>query len=148
MPPSSALPTSRYPRAKILVIDDDPSMLTLVKRQLENAGYAVLLAEDGIVGGRLALNAAPNLILLDVDMPYLSGYELAQFLKADPITWDIPVVFLTSDKAVEERTIRLGAQAYIKKPLNVNRLLDTVALFTIDAAPSDLQASCPPQNKF
>ena len=144
----SELPATRHPRAKILAIDDDPSMLTLVKRQLENAGYAVLLAEDGIVGGRLALNASPNLILLDVDMPYLSGYELAQCLKADPITWDIPVVFLTSDKDVEERTIKLGAQAYMKKPLNVNRLLDTVALFTIDAAPSDVQVSCLPQNKF
>jgi CheY-like chemotaxis protein len=148
MPLSSALPATRYPRAKILVIDDDSSILMLVKRQLENAGYVVLLAEDGIVGGRLALNVSPNLILLDVDMPYLSGYELAQCLKAEPITWDIPVVFLTSDKEVEERTIRLGAQAYIKKPLNVSRLLDTVALFTIDAAPSDLQVSCPPQNKF
>jgi two-component system alkaline phosphatase synthesis response regulator PhoP len=86
MPLSSAVPATRYPRAKILVIDDDPSVLTLVKRQLENAGYAVLLAEDGIVGGRLALHASPNLILLDVDMPYVSGYKLAQYLKADPIT--------------------------------------------------------------
>ena len=137
------MPATRHPRPKILVIDDDPSMLALVKRQLEDARYAVLLAEDGIVGGRLALNASPNLILLDVDMPYLSGYELAQALKADPITWDIPVVFLTSDKHVEERTIRLGAQAYIKKPLNVNRLLDTVALFTIDVARSDFEVSCP-----
>ena len=136
------MPATRYPRAKILVIDDDRSMLTLAKAQLENAGYAVLLAEDGIVGGHLALNASPSLILLDVEMPYLSGYELARCLKADPATWDIPVLFLTSDQDVEERTGSLGAQAYIRKPLNVNRLLDTVAFFTIDASPSDLQVSC------
>ena len=117
-------------RLKILVIDDDPSMRALVKRQLENAGYVVLLAEDGIVGGQLALNASPSLILVDVAMPYINGYELVEALKADPATWDIPVVFLTSDKHVEERTRMLRAEAYIKKPLKVNQLLEVVALFT------------------
>jgi CheY-like chemotaxis protein len=117
-------------RTKILVIDDDPSMLALVKRQLENAGYAVLLAEDGIVGGRLALHASPKLILVDVDMPYLNGYDLVEALKTDPSTWDIPVVFVTSDRHVEERSRVLRAEAYIKKPLKVDQLLQVVALFT------------------
>jgi DNA-binding response OmpR family regulator len=88
--------STRDPRVKILVIDDDTSMLALVKRELEKAGYLVLLAEDGIVGGRLALSASPDLILVDVHMPYLSGYELVEALKADSATWHIPVVFLTS----------------------------------------------------
>ena len=78
-------------------------MLALLKQQLEKAGYVVLLAEDGIVGGNLALQAAPDLILLDVRMPYLSGYELVEALKADSATWHIPVVFLTSDKHVERQ---------------------------------------------
>ena len=117
-------------RRKILVIDDDTSMLALVKRQLENAGYAVLLAEDGITGGRLALNASPDLILVDVHMPYLSGYELVEALKVDPATWDIPVVFLTADKHVEQRTRMLRAEAFLKKPIKVERLLEVVALFT------------------
>jgi two-component system, OmpR family, alkaline phosphatase synthesis response regulator PhoP len=125
---------TRYPRVKILVIDDDPSMLALLKRQLENAGYAVLLAEDGIVGGHLALNTAPDLILVDVHMPYLSGYELVEALKADTATWHIPVVFLASDKHVEERTRTLRAEAYLKKPLNTDRLLEVVALFAPGAA--------------
>jgi DNA-binding response OmpR family regulator len=123
-------PATPDSRVRILVIDDDTSMLALVKRELEKAGYAVLLAEDGIVGGQLALSASPDLILLDVHMPYLSGYELVEALKADSATWDIPVVFLTSDKHVEERTRMLGAEAYLKKPLNTARLLDVVALFT------------------
>ena len=101
-----------------------------MKRQLENAGYAVLLAEDGIVGGRLALHASPDVILVDVDMPYLNGYELVEALKSDPATWDIPVIFVTSDKHVEERSRMLRAEAYIKKPLKVDRLLQIVALFT------------------
>ena len=79
-------------------------MLRFLKQHLQNAGFSVLLAEDWIVGGHLVLNAAPDLILVDVQMPYLSGYELVEALKADSATWDIPVVFLTSDKHVEERT--------------------------------------------
>ena len=121
-------------RKKILVIDDDTSMLALVKRQLENAGYAVLLAEDGITGGHLALNASPDLIIVDVHMPYMSGYELVEALKADSATWHIPVIFLTSDRHVEEHTRMLRAEAYLKKPLDTGRLLQLVALFTIGAA--------------
>jgi CheY-like chemotaxis protein len=98
-------------RKKILVIDDDPSMLALLKRQLENAGYAVLLAEDGIVGGHLALNASPDLILVDVHMPYMSDYELVEALKADSATWHIPVIFLSSDKHDRRRLDRLSATA-------------------------------------
>ena len=105
-------------------------MLVLVKRQLENAGYAVLLAEDGIVGGHLALNGSPDLILVDAHMPYLSGYELVEALKADSATWHIPVVFLTSDKHVEEQTRMLRGEAYLKKPLQVDQLLEVVSLFT------------------
>jgi twitching motility two-component system response regulator PilH len=101
---------------------------------MENAGYAVILAEDGIVGGRLALNTSPDLILVDVHMPYLSGYELFEALKNDSATWHIPVVFLTSDKHVEERTRTLRAEAYLKKPVKLERLLEVVALFTTGAA--------------
>ena len=121
-------------RVRILVIDDDPSMRALVKRQLENAGYVVLLAEDGIVGGHLALSASPDLILVDADVPYLSGYELAEALKADPATWDIPVVCLTADKHVEERTRMLRAEACLKKPLKTDRLLDVFGMLTNGAA--------------
>ena len=120
-------------RVKILAIDDDPSMLALLKRQLENAGYVVLLAEDGIVGGHLALNASPDLILLDVEMPYLNGYDLFEALRVDSVTRHIPVIFLTANKHVEERTRSLGAEAYLRKPLNTDRLLEVVALFALGA---------------
>jgi CheY-like chemotaxis protein len=87
-------------------------MLRFLKQHLQNAGFSVLLAEDWIVGGHLVLNAAPDLILVDVQMPYLSGYELVDALKGDPVTRHIPVLFLTADKQVEERTRQLGAEAY------------------------------------
>ena len=125
---------TRHSNVKILVIDDDTSMLAFLKLHLQKAGYVVLLAEDGIVGGRLALSASPDLILLDVQMPYLNGYELVEALKVDPATWDIPVVFLTADKHVEQRTRMLRAEAFLKKPIKVERLLEVVALFTTGAA--------------
>ena len=121
---------TRHSNVKILVIDDDTSMLAFLKLHLQKAGYVVLLAEDGIVGGRLALSASPDLILLDVQMPYLCGYELVEALNVDPATWDIPVVFLTADKHVEQRTRMLRAEAFLKKPVKVERLLEVVALFT------------------
>ena len=63
-------------------------------------------------------------------MPYLSGYELVEALKADSATWHTPVVFLTSDKHVEEQTRMLRGEAYLKKPLQVDQLLEVVSLFT------------------
>jgi CheY-like chemotaxis protein len=66
------------------------------------------------VGGHLALNASPDLILVDVHMPYMSGYELVEALEADSAMWHIPVIFLSSDKHVEERTRVLRAEAYQK----------------------------------
>lgn len=115
---------------KILVIDDDAAMRDLLKLHLANAGYEVLLAEDGIVGGRLALDSSPNLVLVDVEMPYLNGYDLVAAMKADEATRHIPVVFITSAEDIEERSGRLGAQAYLRKPVNAERLLEVVAFFT------------------
>ena len=96
---------TRNSRLKVLVIDDDMSMLGLLKLRLEKAGYQVLLAENGIAAGQLALSAAPNLILVDVDMPYWNGYGLVQRLKADPVTRHIPMVFLTADQQMDERIL-------------------------------------------
>lgn len=117
-------------RRKILVIDDDESMRALLSLHLRNAGYEVLLAEDGIVGGYLALKETPDLVLLDVQMPHMSGYELVEAMKRDEATSRIPVVFITIDDAVEERSGPLGVQAYLKKPVNAERLLEVVAFFT------------------
>jgi CheY-like chemotaxis protein len=97
-------------RSEVLVIDDDESIRALL-----------LLAEDAIVGGRLALSDAPDLILLDVQMPYMNGYELAAALKLDPMTRRIPVVFLTIDENVAEQAGRLGIAGYLNKPVAVPR---------------------------
>lgn len=120
---------------RILVVNDDPSVLGDLKSHLEEAGYEVLLAADGAAGLQLASSAAPDLVLLDVDMPYWNGYGLFQRLKADPATRQIPLVFLTADEQLEARTLQLGANACLRKPLKPDRLLAVVGLLTSSAKP-------------
>jgi CheY-like chemotaxis protein len=116
-------------RPRILVVDDDHSIRELVRLHLANAGYQVLGAEDAVEAGRLVVQTAPALILIDVNMPYMSGYDFAAALKADPATRDIPVVFLTIDEDVANRAGELGAVAYLRKPVSADRLLDVVRLY-------------------
>lgn len=118
--------TSQH-KGRVLVIDDDRSIRELLSLHLANCGYDVAVAEDAVVGGRLALAAKPQLIIIDVNMPYLDGPDFVAALKSDPLTSDIPVVFLTSDDDVADRAARLGAVAYLKKPIMADRLLDVVA---------------------
>ena len=115
------------PRARVLVIDDDRAIRELLSLHLGNRGYAVDTAEDAIVGGKLALSAKPQLIIVDVNMPYLDGPDFVAALRSDPETSDIPVVFLTSDEQVLDRAAKLGAFACLTKPIMADRLLDVVA---------------------
>ncbi len=112
---------------KVLVIDDDRSIRDLLSLHLANRGYDVAVAEDAVVGGRLALSAKPQLIIVDVNMPYLDGPDFVAALKSDPQTKDIPVVFLTSEDDMYERAGRLGAFACLTKPIMADRLLEVVA---------------------
>ena len=116
-------------KVRILVVDDDESIRELVKMYLTNAGYEVLAAEDAVVAGYIVLNCAPDLIIADVNMPYMNGYEFVSALKADSATRNIPVVFLTTSDDVAERARQLGAAAYLTKPVSAARLLEVVGLF-------------------
>lgn len=118
-------------KARVLAIDDDESMRGLIKLHLQNAGYEVLLAEDAIAGGRLAMTASPDLVITDVLMPFMDGYELVEALRADPGTRNIPIVFLTTDDNVEERSGPLGVQACLRKPVSLDQLLEVVARFAV-----------------
>ena len=116
-------------RGKILVIDDEASMRELLCLHLANQGYEVQEAEDAIVAGHLILQRKPDLVIVDVQMPYMDGYEFVGALKNDPQTRDIPVVFLTTDDNVATQAKRLGAAAYLHKPVMADRLLEVVGLF-------------------
>ncbi len=112
--------------AKVLVVDDDRIIRELVSLHLANGGYDVCVAEDVVQAGRLILRELPNLIILDVAMPYMDGYEFATALKHDPATQHIPIVFLTAEDSVEENARKIGAAAYLKKPVTANKLLEVV----------------------
>jgi diguanylate cyclase (GGDEF)-like protein len=114
-------------RPRILVVDDDESMRELVRLHLGNAGYDVVLAEDAIVAGHLVLRSPPDLIIADVEMPYMDGFQFVEALKADPAVSAIPVIFLTVRADGESRGKELRAAGYLAKPLRADLLLATVA---------------------
>jgi CheY-like chemotaxis protein len=117
-------------RPTILVVDDEESIRQLLKLHLGNAGYDVLVADDAVIAGHLVVREPPDLVIVDVQMPYMNGYEFVAALKGDPATRDIPVVFLTMDDNVAEHARKLGAAACLNKPVRADRLLEVVGLFT------------------
>jgi CheY-like chemotaxis protein len=120
--------TQRRPR-RVVVIDDDTVMRDLLDMHLRNAGYEVLSAEDAVDGGHLVMRTLPDLIICDVDMPYLNGYDFVAALKTHEETRDIPIVFLTSTEDLDGMTTRLGAVAHLTKPVRADRLLEVIGRF-------------------
>ncbi len=119
-------PAPSRPAAKIAVVDDDRFIRYLLDLHLRKAGYEVLACEDAVAGGRVVLEHKPDVILCDVDMPYMDGYEFVTALRADPATRHIPVIFLTVNATVEERAKDLGAR-HLTKPVLADELLRMVA---------------------
>jgi CheY-like chemotaxis protein len=112
--------------ANILVIDDE-SIRQLMQLHLSAAGYEVQVAADAIAAGYLVLRSPPDLIITDVNMPHMDGFEFITALKADKTLPDIPVIFLTSVEEGDVRGKSLGAVGYITKPVRADRLLELVA---------------------
>jgi two-component system OmpR family response regulator len=113
--------------ARILVVDDDPDLLGLLRLHLSTAGYEVRAAEDAIQAGYMVLAEPPDLIITDVGMPHMDGFEFVAALKADSSVPDIPVIFLTSSDDDYDRGKALGAVGYVTKPVRADRLLALVA---------------------
>ena len=108
----------------VLVVDDEQDILDLVRFRLEHDGYRVLTASDGQTGLALAQSERPDLCILDVMMPKLTGLEVLAHLRADPATADIPVILLTSrgQDADVDRGFELGAHDYVTKPFSPKEL--------------------------
>jgi CheY-like chemotaxis protein len=113
--------------ARILIIDDDESMRELLRLHLGGAGYEVELAADAIAAGYRVLKNPPQLIISDVNMPHLDGFEFIEALRADKSVPQIPVIFLTSVEEGDQRGKSLGVVGYITKPVRADRLLALVA---------------------
>lgn len=112
--------------ATILVVDDDQSLRELLRLHLSAAGYEVEVAEDAIAAGYFVLRSPPDLIICDVNMPHLDGFEFIAALKSDKALPEIPVIFLTSMEDGDHRGRSLGAVGYVTKPVRADRLLALV----------------------
>jgi CheY-like chemotaxis protein len=118
---------------KILVADDEPHVLDLVARILDGAGHHVLTAIDGAEALHRVYETHPDLVLLDIRMPRIDGATVAQLLRDDPLTREIPVVFLTGlirNSEVDQRSGRTGGSLFLAKPFDADELLRTVDLAT------------------
>lgn len=112
----------------ILVADDDPQILALISRQLGRLGYRVVEAGDGAAALASARAEKPDLILLDVLMPHMSGWEVARAVRGDPALQDTAIVVLTAiGHTVSEATSPLFADAHLDKPFEFADLERTIA---------------------
>jgi two-component system, OmpR family, alkaline phosphatase synthesis response regulator PhoP len=114
--------------AKVLAVDDERHIIRLVQINLERAGYEVVTAADGREGLEKVVAERPDLIVMDVMMPHMDGFEALHHLKADPTTRDIPVIMLTA-KAMDTDVYegwRSGADCYLTKPFNPRELVDFI----------------------
>ena len=110
---------------RILVVDDEPSLLLIVTKRLESEGFMVTTAEDGEEALQKVKLTPPHLIILDVMMPKLDGYEVCKRLKQDPQTQAIPIIFLSakSKESWKKQGLELGASAFLTKPFKSQELL-------------------------
>jgi two-component system, cell cycle response regulator DivK len=116
-------------RARILLVEDHPGSRELAEVILERAGYEVIAAADGETGLATARELHPDLIVMDVNLPGLDGLEVTRRLKAQPSTWEIPVLAVTAYamRGDEERVLAAGCNGYLTKPIDRQLLLSTVA---------------------
>jgi two-component system cell cycle response regulator DivK len=115
--------------ATILLVEDNPTNLTLATFLLQSAGHTVLSAKDAEAGLTLARSEHPNLILMDIQLPGMDGLEATMLLKRDDATRAIPVIALTAlaMKGDEERIRAAGCDGYIAKPMRYQEFLATIA---------------------
>ncbi len=120
-------PRDRLPSVKlrILVVDDEPEAVELVEFNLKQAGYAVITAADGAEALKKARAQRPDLIVLDVMLPEMDGFEICKSLRLDPATAKVPIIMLTAKAAEIDRVLglELGADDYLTKPFSPRELL-------------------------
>ncbi len=115
------------PMQKILLVDDDRSVVETVTFLLQSEGYSVVTARNGEEGLAMARTGSPDLILLDILMPKMNGYQLAIMLSSDPALKNIPVVLLTATtQMVGTVKIQTPAKYKISKPFSAEELLSTI----------------------
>jgi two-component system, cell cycle response regulator DivK len=123
---------------KILLVEDNEMNRDMLSRRLERRGYRVAIALDGEQGVAMAGSEAPDLVLMDMSLPVLDGWEAARRLKAVPETRAIPIIALTSHAMVgdREKAIAAGCDDYDTKPVEFQRLLEKIETILAKGMPS------------
>jgi CheY-like chemotaxis protein len=113
---------------KVLVVDDHPDAVNILTMILQKRGYQTVSAQDGVEALQKIQDESPELVLLDVMMPKMDGYDVCRAVKADPKTCHIPIVMLSArtDAASKERGLDLGAADYIAKPIDPAKTLEKI----------------------
>lgn len=114
--------------ARILIVDDSPSQLVGLKRIVEKLGHQVVTAEDGSAGVEVAKREMPDLILMDVVMPNLNGFQATRTIAKDSKTSHIPIILVTTKDQETDKVwgMRQGAKAYVTKPVNEAELVEAL----------------------
>ena len=114
--------------ARILIVDDSPTQLLGLKRIVEKLGHLATTAEDGAAGVDTAKREIPDLILMDVVMPNLNGFQATRTLAREPTTKHIPVILVTTKGQETDKVwgMRQGAKAYVTKPIDEKELMQAI----------------------
>ena len=124
--------------ARILIVDDSPSQLVGIRRIVEKLGHVALTAEDGAAGVDAAKRELPDLILMDVVMPNLNGFQATRSITREPTTKHIPVILVTTKDQDTDRVwgMRQGAKAYITKPFSESELSELITQYLGSGGPT------------
>jgi len=117
--------------SKILLVEDNEMNRDMLSRRLERKGFEVVMAVDGLAGVEMASSSNPDIILMDLSLPEIDGWEATRRIKADPATQNIPVIALTAHAMAgdEKKALDAGCDDYDTKPVNLNRLLEKIGNF-------------------
>jgi two-component system cell cycle response regulator DivK len=110
---------------KILYVEDNEDNVYMLRRRLERAGFAVVIASDGTQGIAMATSEQPDLILMDLSLPDVDGWEVTRRIKADPATKHIPVIAITANAMAgdKDKALAAGCDDFDTKPVEIERLL-------------------------
>jgi two-component system cell cycle response regulator DivK len=119
------------PDYTVLIVEDNPNNRMIMRDMMEVQGHRTLEAVDGPAGLDMAIHHKPDLILMDVQLPGMDGYEVTRSLKARDDTKAIPIIAVTSFamKGEEDRARQAGCDAYLSKPIDIHKLVETVKKF-------------------
>lgn len=115
--------------AKVLIVDDSPAQIFTLKKLVEEWGHETLIAENGNEALQIARDEQPNVILMDIVMPGMSGFQTTRKLSKDQTTQNIPVIFVSTKSSDTDQAwgMRQGAAAFVTKPVNPELLLSAIS---------------------